>query len=300
MADTSKNSNEDTELTMCDVLEEEQELEEDANAVLGGSDDTNCSYDQGYVSRQALYACKSCSVEGDAGVCLACCYACHDGHEVVELYTKRDFRCDCGNSKFNGKVCVLRPSKDAVNSKNKYNQNFKGLYCSCSRPYPDLEDSFPDEMIQCIMCEDWFHGRHLKVEIPEDYHEMICYKCMEAHKFLFSYLDKNVTKEAPDSKILSSEQSEMKTGNNIKSELASNGCASKEEKELIDVVNDDVNSCVVKNEQNKSNEDNKPAIKSDCREFIETTKSNSPKVELNENNSASSSKVKTETMCNGS
>lgn len=31
-------------VTMLDVLEEEQDLEQDANAVLGGSDDQNCTY----------------------------------------------------------------------------------------------------------------------------------------------------------------------------------------------------------------------------------------------------------------
>ncbi|KFM63331.1 putative E3 ubiquitin-protein ligase UBR7, partial [Stegodyphus mimosarum] len=191
MAESSNSSpKEDTELTMCDVLQEEQELEEDANAVLGGSDDTNCSYDKGYVSRQALYACTTCSVNDQpSGICLACCYACHDGHEVVELYTKRNFRCDCGNSKFPGKTCTLRPEKDPLNLKNKYNQNFRGLYCNCSRPYPDLEDDTPDEMIQCVMCEDWYHGRHLGCEIPDDYFEMICGKCMETHKFLYTYLN---------------------------------------------------------------------------------------------------------------
>ncbi len=31
----------------------------------------------------------------------------------------------------------------------RYNQNFSGLYCTCSRPYPDPEDSSPpDQMIQ--------------------------------------------------------------------------------------------------------------------------------------------------------
>lgn len=27
-----------------------------------------------------------------AGICLACSYHCHDGHELVELYTKRYFK----------------------------------------------------------------------------------------------------------------------------------------------------------------------------------------------------------------
>lgn len=30
----------------------------------------------------------------------ACSYSCHENHELIELYTKRDFRCDCGNNKF--------------------------------------------------------------------------------------------------------------------------------------------------------------------------------------------------------
>lgn len=33
-------------ITMVDVLKEENELEEDANAVLGGSDPQNCTYPQ--------------------------------------------------------------------------------------------------------------------------------------------------------------------------------------------------------------------------------------------------------------
>ena len=36
---------EDSGLSMVDVLEEERQREEDANAVLGGSDDRNCTYD---------------------------------------------------------------------------------------------------------------------------------------------------------------------------------------------------------------------------------------------------------------
>ena len=34
------------------------------------------------------------------GICLACSYHCHDGHEMVELYTKRNFKCDCGTPRF--------------------------------------------------------------------------------------------------------------------------------------------------------------------------------------------------------
>lgn len=37
---------EDNGVTLVDILEEEAQLEEDANAVLGGSDDANCTYQQ--------------------------------------------------------------------------------------------------------------------------------------------------------------------------------------------------------------------------------------------------------------
>lgn len=35
---------------------------------------------------------------------------------------------------------ALLQEKDSVNNLNKYSQNFFGLYCTCSRPYPDPDD----------------------------------------------------------------------------------------------------------------------------------------------------------------
>lgn len=191
-----KDEEEDGGITLVDVLEEEAQLEEDANAVLGGSDDKNCTYSSGYVKRQALYACVTCMQKlGDktqsAGVCLACSYHCHDGHELIELYTKRNFRCDCGNSKFGGNKCTLEAEKDVLNERNTYNHNYTGLYCTCKKPYPDPEDLNPDEMVQCVICEDWLHNQHLgQVPPPDsDYAEMICDQCMKEHQFLTAYIE---------------------------------------------------------------------------------------------------------------
>ncbi|XP_009474186.1 PREDICTED: putative E3 ubiquitin-protein ligase UBR7 [Nipponia nippon] len=105
------------------------------------------------------------------------------------VFLRRNFRCDCGNSKFKNLQCKLLPEKCKVNSGNKYNDNFYGLYCTCKRPYPDPEDEIPDEMIQCIVCEDWFHGRHLGAIPPEsgDFHEMVCQACMNHCHFLWAY-----------------------------------------------------------------------------------------------------------------
>lgn len=178
-------------VSLVDVLEEDEELEDEACAVLGGSDPERCSYSQGPVQRQALYACSSCTPEGEepAGICLACSYECHGSHKLFELYTKRNFRCDCGNSKFKNLECKLFPDKGKTNPGNKYNDNFFGLYCICKRPYPDPEDEVPDEMIQCVVCEDWFHGRHLGAAPPEsgDFQEMVCPACMRRCSFLWVY-----------------------------------------------------------------------------------------------------------------
>lgn len=186
---------EENSVTMLDVLREENRLEEDAYAVLGASDDKNCTYSKGY-TRQALYACKTCCQSSiRAAVCLACSFHCHEGHELVELYTKRHFRCDCGNSKFSGRKCNLDPSKDPVNAENQYNHNFDGLYCTCNRPYPDPEDTVNDEMLQCVICEDWYHSKHLECEkeMPADgaYDEMICAGCMKKNDFLWNYAGKH-------------------------------------------------------------------------------------------------------------
>ncbi|XP_046545115.1 putative E3 ubiquitin-protein ligase UBR7 [Haliotis rubra] len=182
---------EDTGVSMVDILEEEERLEADANAVLGDSDDKNCTYPTGYVKRQALYSCSTCKAAGaePSGVCLACSYECHEGHDLIELYTKRFFRCDCGNSRFPNQKCKLYPDKKSVNPSNKYNHNFSGLYCICSRPYPDPDDEVDDEMIQCVICEDWYHGRHLGTTVPDnqDYGEVVCTDCMKRHDFLWAY-----------------------------------------------------------------------------------------------------------------
>lgn len=90
----------------------------------------------------------------------------------IYLFACRNFRCDCGNSKFGVFRCQLSPvsvlmshlplshviltaenidawfpvfffslqGKDRQNAKNHYNHNFHGCYCTCDRPYPDTDD----------------------------------------------------------------------------------------------------------------------------------------------------------------
>lgn len=203
MSDDNKENTESDVYSLQELIESEKERDEIASAVLGASDAQNCSYSQGYVYRQALYCCLTClkaNPDNLHGICLACSYECHQNHELCELYTKRDFKCDCGNTKFslNGNKCKLQPNKDDLNALNKYNHNFSGVYCSCNRPYPDPELSSDEilsneEMIQCSMCEDWFHLKHLlgsdlfQNSEESDYDEMICHLCMLENQFLWFY-----------------------------------------------------------------------------------------------------------------
>lgn len=232
----------DEVLPLQDIINEDNELETMANAVLSGSNDQACTYIDGYVARQALYACATCKTEGDAGICLACSLECHDGHELYELYTKRNFRCDCGNSKFLNFKCSLFEMKQRLNDNNSYNHNFKGKYCTCKRPYPDPEDDVDDEMIQCIVCEDWFHSRHLLGKPPSTgYAEMICHECMkEKAKFLRYYLWSFEQTEFVDVCVL---------------QESSNGITSSGQNKEIKNERVETSTGVVKNETCRNNDD---------------------------------------------
>ncbi|XP_017491028.1 PREDICTED: putative E3 ubiquitin-protein ligase UBR7, partial [Rhagoletis zephyria] len=205
---TVGDDSEDRLVMLGDVLKEVDELEENelnAKAVLGGSDEINCSY-AADPPRQALYACKTCEMavadpatgaKHQAGVCLACSIHCHEGHDLVELYTKRNFVCDCGTDKFAAEkanfVCKLFDKRGLLNESNKYNHNFDGLYCTCNRPYPDEEDDVEDCMLQCGICEDWFHGRHLQKSgrplTKPRFLEVLCQACVSRNDFLRLYMD---------------------------------------------------------------------------------------------------------------
>ncbi|PWA49714.1 Zinc finger, FYVE/PHD-type [Artemisia annua] len=201
MADVFDDDENETEQTVSlnEYLEQVEHQELEADLVLGGDEGKECTYAKGYMKRQAIFSCLTCAPDGNGGVCTACSLSCHDGHEIIELWTKRKFKCDCGNSKFGAGYCKLLPSKDSENEENAYNQNFKGKYCTCGRPYPDPDAEEQVEMIQCCICEDWFHEEHLghestnEVKIPVDeegeplYEDLICHKCSSICSFLHLY-----------------------------------------------------------------------------------------------------------------
>ncbi|XP_051129944.1 uncharacterized protein LOC127250618 [Andrographis paniculata] len=198
----------DQTISIGDYLKAVEEEELEADLVLGGDEGKECTYNKGYIKRQAIFSCLTCTPDGNAGVCTACSLSCHEGHEIVELWTKRNFRCDCGNSKFGEFFCKLMANKDVENTENKYNHNFKGTYCTCDLPYPDPNVEEQVEMIQCCICEDWFHEEHIGLQsndkIPRDeegeplYEDFICQTCTSLCYFLTYYPQIILTSDTSD------------------------------------------------------------------------------------------------------
>ena len=157
-------------------------LEADAREVLPYQFDS-CTKPLGPL-RQSVYACLTCSPPPatphqqftPAGVCYSCSISCHGEHNLVELFTKRNFVCDCGTTRLanSGTSCNLRTStqtgkKGGVTNEearkgNRYNQNFEGKFCGCGEEYdPEKEKG---TMFQCLGLgtvedggcgEDWWH-----------------------------------------------------------------------------------------------------------------------------------------------
>ena len=132
-----KREREEDSVTLEEIIENEFLLEEEAKEVQleNWGKESICTFDSGYIS-QNIYACATCQkMNGNKetiGVCYGCSLRCHLEHDLYELYTKRDFRCDCGTKQC-GSCELLEKPNDTVNDRNKYNHNFQGLYCLCDK-----------------------------------------------------------------------------------------------------------------------------------------------------------------------
>ncbi|KAK6513294.1 hypothetical protein TWF281_004934 [Arthrobotrys megalospora] len=153
-----------------------------------------------------------CTSDGSspAGICYSCSIACHGSHgELVELFSKRNFECDCGTSRMHGSCCNLRKTQEDHPAKgNSYNQNFQNLFCKSERYDAEHEHG---TMYQCLLgerCgEDWFHDRCI-LGLPSDssanadeddsgglkgfpdedsFEYFICWKCVSANSWLLKY-----------------------------------------------------------------------------------------------------------------
>ncbi|GAA5987997.1 hypothetical protein JCM5350_007855 [Sporobolomyces pararoseus] len=170
-----------------DILAGQEALEQEARETLP-FEFNQCTYDLGYI-RQPLYSCLTCLNHG--AVCAACSIACHGEHELVELFNRRHFRCDCGTEKMGaGSCCSISPRDDApVNVENKYDANFQGQFCFCGQPYDPHTET--DSMYQCLVCEDWLHhkclfGTHSDDNAAplseEDFDMIICERCVKGNE----------------------------------------------------------------------------------------------------------------------
>ncbi|KAI7309730.1 zf-UBR-domain-containing protein [Hortaea werneckii] len=172
----------ETSHTAQDYIASQLRLEADAREALPYQFDT-CTKPLGPL-RQSVFACLTCTPPPaskyqqftPAGLCYSCSISCHGEHNLVELFTKRDFECDCGTTRLSssGTPCSLRPdastgSKGSVaneepRKENRYNQNYEGKFCGCGDEYdPEKEKG---TMFQCLGLgtvedggcgEDWWH-----------------------------------------------------------------------------------------------------------------------------------------------
>ncbi|KAL6941286.1 hypothetical protein ACO0RG_002414 [Hanseniaspora osmophila] len=185
-----------------EFLERQEKLEKQALDLMPFNPDT-CTYTMGPL-RQEVYACLDCD---NIGVCYSCSIQCHADHNLVELFTKRDFTCDCGTEKVSNKErvsCNLRKNDkaDIPSYTNRYCHNFKGLFCDCNQPYdPENETG---EMLQCVLgleCnEDWYHDycilgvrknfertKQVWQRFPKlsEFDAFICWKCVGKYDSYF-------------------------------------------------------------------------------------------------------------------
>ena len=87
----------DESVTAVEFLENQLKLEKEAREALPYEPDT-CTYPQAL--RQLVFACLTCRLandDADIGVCYSCLIQCHSTHELVELFSKRNFVCVCGS-----------------------------------------------------------------------------------------------------------------------------------------------------------------------------------------------------------
>ncbi|KAJ7220570.1 hypothetical protein GGX14DRAFT_675219 [Mycena pura] len=136
--------------TLAEYVSSQEELVREAGLALPHQF-SQCTYALGPL-RQAVYLCLTCPEA--RGLCSACSIACHTNHDQVELFPKRNFRCDCPTAAV-AHHCNLHTEKEPVNASNQYGQNFQNQFCRCGRSYDAKTER--ETMIQCLSCEDWFH-----------------------------------------------------------------------------------------------------------------------------------------------
>lgn len=177
--------------TATDYINSQLQLEADAREALPYAFDA-CTQPLGPL-KQPVFACLTCTPPpaspaqtfSPAGVCYSCSISCHGDHTLVEIFTKRNFVCDCGTARFiNAAPCTLRAdpvsgakgvhSQPAADG-NHYNQNFQNKFCGCGQEYDPHKQR--GTMFQCLGLgnvesggcgEDWWHPECV-LGLPRDW-----------------------------------------------------------------------------------------------------------------------------------
>jgi E3 ubiquitin-protein ligase UBR7 len=140
--------------TLNEILASQEDLIREASLALP-HDFKHCTYRLGPL-RQAVFLCLTCSSNSERrGICSACSIACHTDHEQLELFPKRNFRCDCPTAALSHR-CTLHTTAEEENKSNQYGQNFHALFCRCGRSYDAKTER--ETMIQCLACEVCFYA----------------------------------------------------------------------------------------------------------------------------------------------
>ncbi|EGG12423.1 uncharacterized protein MELLADRAFT_70616 [Melampsora larici-populina 98AG31] len=191
------------EVTIPDLLIQQSSLESEAAEVLP-FDCTRCTRSLGPL-RQSIYSCLTCNppqetqdskTNSQAGICASCSINCHTDHQLVELFIRRNFLCDCGTKRCNEGKCELRledqNSEDEVENLNKYDHNFNGEFCICERGKKYDPETETEDMYQCLSCEDWRHASCLGgFPDPETWDDLICAKCVMGNPTIKTMMEKH-------------------------------------------------------------------------------------------------------------
>lgn len=147
------------EISLFEVAERQRILEIAARKQFP-YDPSECTLYMDIPPRQLLFACLTCSSTN--AICYACALRCHDDHDLVDLYSKRGYKCDCGTSRIPQTQCTLRRTEHDESANTHYGQNFRGTFCVCHESVKDSSYG-RGAMFQCLLgirCEeDWFHAR---------------------------------------------------------------------------------------------------------------------------------------------
>lgn len=191
------------EVTIPELLIQQSSLESEAAEVLP-FDHSQCTRSLGPL-RQSIYSCLTCNPpkksqdstsNHQAGICASCSINCHTDHQLVELFVRRNFLCDCGTQRCNEGKCELRLEDQNVEEgsdhANKYDHNFDGEFCICERGKKYDPETETEDMYQCLSCEDWRHASCLGgFPDPETWDDLICAKCVMENSTIKTMIEKH-------------------------------------------------------------------------------------------------------------